>query len=146
MKEQERIFISSVEENHPLLQEMPKAFRQLWFRGYQNPISKDYLFLQMERIYKNTDQKEFVELLTFEIADMDTLLEWEESYPDSPFVAVDPYLMFFDGIDQQGQGMYSVGLLDLKTSIFTPELEIFMSPHTQGILVDFQDKPEIWYK
>ncbi|MGL4676882.1 MAG: hypothetical protein ACRCWI_04350 [Brevinema sp.] len=146
MTEHERIFISFVEQNHTLLQEMPKEFRELWFQGYQNPISKDYLFLQMERIYKDSSQKDFVELLTFEIADLDALLEWEESYPGKPFVAVDPYQMFFDGIDEQGRGMYSVGVLQLGTMVFTPELEIFINSHEKGIIVDFEDKPEVWYK
>lgn len=148
MVEQERSFISYVDPSHPLLQELPSQFRELWFQGYQHPDTKNILFLQMERIFKNTQKTQCLDVLTLEIADMDALLEWEEEFPDKEFVAIEPYTVFFDGLDNQQRAMLSVGDINLQTLQFTPELEIYLSPHPKGILVDFQDgtAPEIWYK
>ncbi len=144
---EERFFISYVEDTHPLLQELPKEFRELWFKGYQHPQTKNVLFLQMERFFKNDNQKEFLEVLTLEIADMEALLEWEEDFPDKPFTAIEPYAVFFDGVDEQGRGMFSVGDINFKTMQFVPELEIFITPHSEGVLVDFpEDGAEIWHK
>lgn len=148
MKDQERVYISYVEESHPLLQELPEEYRKLWFQGFENKETKNILFLQMERIYKDPQQTKFLDVLTLEIADMDALLEWEEEFPDKKFVAIDPYTVFFDGIDEQNRGMVSVGEINLQSLQFIPELEIYITPHPQGILVDFQDGtvPEVWYK
>ncbi len=144
---EERIFISHVQNTHPLIQELPKEFQELWFNGYQHPQTKNVLFLQMERIFKNDSKKEMLEVLTLEVADMEALLEWEEDFPGKPFTAIEPYAVFFDGVDEQGRGMFSVGDINFKTMQFVPELEIFITPHPKGILVDFQEeKPEVWYK
>ena len=129
---------------------MPKEFRKLWFNSYQSVATKDMLFLQMERIYKDPITKigGFVDLLTFEITDIQILLEWEEDFPDKPFVASDPYYIFYDGLDDKKQGMFSIGDLDLDTMEFTPELEIFLAIEEDYITLDFDDGevPELWTK
>ena len=129
---------------------MPKEFRQLWFNSYKSVASKDMLFLQMERVYKNpiTKKAQFVVLLTFEITDIQVLLEWEEDFPDKSFVASDPYYIFYDGIDDNKQGLFSIGDLDLKTMDFTPELEVFITIKEDHISIDFDngEAPELWTK
>ncbi len=148
-QEQERTFIRFAEENHPLFQEMPKEFRDIWFHSYENPDS-EHLFLQMERIFKNpkTQKGGFLDLLTFEIADMEALLEWEEDFPGQKFVAADPYYIFFDGFDEEKRALFSLGDLDLNTMDFTPELEIYISIAKEGIIIDFDEEEEalLWKK
>lgn len=148
MTENERIFISAMDETHPALKELPPQIRTLWFKGYQHQDTKNILFLQMERIFKNEQKKEVLDVLTLEIADMDALLEWEDEFPDKEFVAIEPYTVFFDGLDDKGRAMLSIGEIDTRGMEFVPELEIYIQPHQEGILVDFQDgtPPELWKK
>ncbi len=144
MQEQERVFISYMEDSHPVLKEMPEEFRDLWFHGYTHPATQNTMFLQMERIFNK--RKEFIDVLTIEIADEDTILEWEEDFPDKKFVAIAPYHTFFDGMDKD-RAMFSLGDIDIKTMVFEPELEIYITPHPEGILVDFQEgDPELYKK
>lgn len=150
MIDQERVFISFVEEAHPLLQEMPVPFQGIWFNHYQSSDKEYNLFLQMERIFKNPQSQkgDFLDVLTFEITDIDALLEWEEDFPNKDFVAADPYCIFYDGINEQKQGLFSVGDLDLKTMQFIPELEIYITIEKEGLRIDFQDgtEPSLWKK
>ncbi len=143
MKEQERAFISYVDDSHPALQELPEDFRKLWFKGYQNPVNHNIiLFLQMERIFKN--ENAFIDVLTMEIADEDAVLEWEDEFPDRSFVAVEPYTAFFDGMDGD-RAMFSLGSINTQSMLFEPELEIYLTLSEDGILLDFQEgEPEIF--
>ncbi|MGL4367780.1 MAG: hypothetical protein ACRCTQ_05840 [Brevinemataceae bacterium] len=135
-----RKFITYSDNTHPLLQEMPEMFQNIWFKSYKDTISGNKLFLAMERIFEDPSDSlsRFFDVLTFEIADMEMLLEWDEEYPDKPFTALDPYYIFFDGINLN-QGLFSLGNINLKTMQFDPELEIFISVNDNRILIDFQD-------
>lgn len=150
MKNNQRHFVNFAEETHPLLQELPLEFRRLWFHTYHCKETGDKLILAMERIYQNTNycNSPCADLLTFEIADMENLLEWDEEYPNRSFVAIDPSYIFFDKLINKHEGLFYLGDLDKQNMNFIPQLEISMSPLTTGLVLDFQDgtTPLIWQK
>lgn len=40
--------------------------------------------------------RQFADLLTLEIVRLEELTEWEESYPDQPFVMQEPFYLFHE--------------------------------------------------
>lgn len=143
-----RNFATSAELSHPLLQEIPSLLRNIWFQQYQCLETGEKLFLRMERLFEHPGQKNsnFVDLLTFEVAAIEDLLEWEEEYGEKEFIALDPDYIFFDHSISDTQAQFSIGSLDHKTMEFHSDIEIIVSLHEQGIVIDYQDddEPVLW--
>ncbi|MGL4388129.1 MAG: hypothetical protein ACRCTJ_01885 [Brevinema sp.] len=142
-----RNFITFAEDSHPLLQEIPKHFRDIWFHSYQHNETGERLFLKMERIfeYPNNTDSNYADLLTFEVASLDDLLEWEEDHGEKEFIALEPDYIFFDGLIDEDIAQLSIGSLDRKTMDFTTDIEIFVSLTEDGIIIDYQDDDDPVY-
>ncbi|MGL4561628.1 MAG: hypothetical protein ACRCV0_04990 [Brevinema sp.] len=140
----ERHFITHAENTHPLLQEIPKEFRKIWFEQYEYSSTGEKLFLMMERIFENPNKKDsrFADLLTFEVASLDDLLEWEEEYGEKEFVALDPDYIFFDHLIESNKAQFSIGTLDQSTMEFDTSIEIIVTLVDDGIIIDYQDDDE----
>ncbi|MGL4394761.1 MAG: hypothetical protein ACRCS8_06005 [Brevinema sp.] len=142
-----RHFITFAEPSHPLLQEMPEEFRSIWFKQYYCEETGERLFLRMERIFEKPNQKNsaYADLLTFEVASLDDLLEWEEDHGEKEFIAMDPDYIFFDEMQEDDEAQFSIGVLNRKTMDFEPELEVLVSIVDGGIIIDYQDDDEPVY-
>ena len=137
-----RNMVSFAAETHPLMAEMPEELRTLWFKQYQNKQTGERLFLAMERILENPEQKNspFADILTFEIADTDDLTEWEEDNPDQQFVALEPAHAFYEG-----DTTFTIGAIDEKTMLFTPEVVgEFILEEDGNFTLDLQGERSTW--
>ncbi|MGL5721632.1 MAG: hypothetical protein ACRCY4_04455 [Brevinema sp.] len=136
-----RNMVSFAAETHPLMIEMPEELRTLWFKQYQNKQTGEHLFLAMERILENPEQKNspFADILTFEIADTDDLTEWEEDNPGQKFVALEPSHAFYEG-----DTTFTIGAIDEKTMLFTPEVVGEFILEENGFILDLQGERSTW--
>lgn len=136
-----RNFVSSAADTHPLIGEMPEELSALWFKRYKNNETGDRLFLGMERILERPEDKKspFADLLTFEIADVEDLTEWEEENPGKAFVAIEPAHAFYEG-----DTTFTLGELDLKTMMFTPEVMAEFILEKEGFTLDLQGERSFW--
>lgn len=136
-----RNFVTAAADSHPLIAEMSEELRPLWFKRYKNSETGERLFLAMERILENPDDKNgpFADLLTFEVADVEDFTEWEEENPGEPFVALDPAYLFYEG-----DTTFTLGSLDEKTMMFTPEVMVEFILEKDGFTLDLEGEHSFW--